>query len=301
MSLKKVAFAIRAAFLRFLVGGLPLTERSEPWVRHQLLARQTFSLARAAANAATRVIDPTRLETWEFSGFSQNGEDGVLDYLCSRLQDPRREFLEIGASNGMENCSAFLAVAKQFNGLMVEGQARHVKAAEIAYAGKNLGLRFLNLYVGPDNIDRVISMLRSLTPDVFSLDIDSIDYYVAKALFDKGFRPGIIVAEYNSAFGPERACTVAFRENFDRMKIHESGVYYGVSVQGWRRLFEAHGYTFLGVESKGVNAFFAKTDRFDPEFLRNIRPTPFRENFVQPRNDWNYQWGLIQHLPIQDL
>jgi hypothetical protein len=70
---------------------------------HSQLAQ---SLARGAAMAPLRISDPTLPETREFRGFSQHGEDWVLDYLTSRLLTPSRDFVEIGISDGTQNSSA---------------------------------------------------------------------------------------------------------------------------------------------------------------------------------------------------
>lgn len=59
------------------------------------------------------------------------------------------------------------------------------------------------MFVTQDNIQQVKNISLYNDPDVFSLDIDSTDYYIAKAVMAMGFRPKIFVVEYNSAFGPE--------------------------------------------------------------------------------------------------
>src|SRR5690242_11526051 len=72
--------------------------------RINLNTKISVALARAAATAPLRTIDPKDPRTWEFSGFSQHGEDGIIDYLCSQILNPTRFFFEIGAANGIENC-----------------------------------------------------------------------------------------------------------------------------------------------------------------------------------------------------
>ena len=46
------------------------------------------ALSTAAATAPLRLIDDTDPLTWEFTGFSQNGEDGVIDYLTRKCFIP---------------------------------------------------------------------------------------------------------------------------------------------------------------------------------------------------------------------
>jgi len=66
------------------------------------------------------VLDHTDPISWSFSGFSQNGEDGIIDYLASRLRNPNYYFVEIGAADGLENNTSWLAIARRYSGLMLE-------------------------------------------------------------------------------------------------------------------------------------------------------------------------------------
>ena len=69
--------------------------------RIELQSRISTAMSRAAATASRRLIDPLVPLTWEFAGFSQHGEDGILDYLCDRIFEPNRLFFEIGAADGL--------------------------------------------------------------------------------------------------------------------------------------------------------------------------------------------------------
>jgi hypothetical protein len=266
--------------------------------------RIAIALARAAATSALRQIDPATPSTWEFSGFSQNGEDGIIDYLCGRLLRPNRYFVEIGASNGLENNTTWLALARRYGGLMIDGDPAKVAECRQIFEVLNGGLQFASMMVGRDSSGALEQLALLKDPDVFSLDIDSVDYYVAHALIDRGFRPKVIVVEYNSAFGPERAVTIPYEFPFNRHRAHPSGFYYGVSIMGLRRLLEGRGYRFVTVEENGVNAFFAEPGQFDAGFLEAIRGSEFRENFVQwreSRTDWTGQFRQIAALPLVEI
>ena len=84
------------------------------------------------ATIQLRVLDPDRPLTWEFAGFSQHGEDGIVDYLSSQVLAPNRFFVEIGAGDGIQNCTAWLAFAKSYGGIWVEGNADQCKSARMA-------------------------------------------------------------------------------------------------------------------------------------------------------------------------
>src|SRR5215469_14699739 len=99
-----------------------LPERAKRWFqRLKVEAKIATAFSRAAATSATRQIDPRDPCTWEFSGFSQFGEDGIIDYLCSKLLKSNRFFFEIGSADGLQNCSTWLALGRSYSGIMVDG------------------------------------------------------------------------------------------------------------------------------------------------------------------------------------
>jgi hypothetical protein len=171
--------------------------------------------------------------------------------------------------------------------------------------------------VNLENIDKVLSKLPVKDFDLFSLDIDSIDFHILKAALDSGYRPKILVLEYNSAFGPTQAITVPYKPVFNRWTEHPSGIYYGASVIAWRVLLEPLGYKFVSVDSSGTNAFFAHRSHFHDVFLESLMPMGFLNNttdtnpttlFLRADNefgnafavpDWEKQYPLINRLPLE--
>lgn len=266
--------------------------------------RIIISLTKGAAMMNARKIDLRDPETWEFAGFSQNGEDGILDVLRKQLLKTNRYFIEIGSADGIDNNSAWLTIAEKYRGLMIEGSPELVARAKRMIAHYSLGLQCLNMFVDVDSAKTIRDASQVSDPDVFSLDIDGIDYYVAQALFQTGFRPKIFVVEYNSVFGPEKSQTVQYSKNFVYTQKHPSELYYGVSVAGWRKFFEENGYKFVTVDRNGVNAFFVDPAHFNGDFLTGIRPRAFAENQLQLakfRGPHDQQFKLIQHLDFQKI
>jgi hypothetical protein len=259
--------------------------------------RVAAGLSRAAAVGAIRRTDPADPASWEFSGFSQNGEDGIIDYLLQNTLDRNRYFIEIGASDGLECNSAWLAIARRFGGLMIEGNKKSCQRAALLYSQLNLGVDCIGAFLTKENVARILESALYRDPDVFSLDIDGNDYYIAEAIMNAGFRPKVFVVEYNSALGPTNAVTIQYRDEFDFVKAHPTQLYYGVSVSGWRKFFARYGYSFVTVESNGVNAFFVQPSQFDAGFLDRVRGSTFRENFYQFKKfkrSWEAQLKSIE-------
>lgn len=267
-------------------------------------AQANLACSRGALDVATRRFDPRRPSTWEFSAFSQNGEDGIIDHLLSLVTEPNRLFLEIGASNGLQNNTAFLAYVKKYEGVMIEGDASVAAKAQPSITAVNPGVTFLARFVAPDDAPALVRAARRPDIDFFSLDIDSFDLHVARELLDHGLRPKVVCVEYNSAFGPERAATVPYTAGFDYLGAHPSRLYYGASVMAWRRLFEERGYQFVTVESRGVNAFFVDPGPVDVESLEGLEGAGFAENLGQLARypgGWTTQAPLIAHLPVVEV
>jgi len=266
------------------------------------LQRITISLSRAAATAPLRKIDPQNPLSWEFSGFSQHGEDGIIDYLIENIRESNRYFVEIGSGNGMENNTSWLAVAKYYQGLMIDGGKNNIEWCKYLLHPMNYGLDFKQIFVSKENINEIVGLMQTKQPDFFSLDIDGIDYYICQELLIHGVRPGIWALEYNSAFGPEIIVTVKYKRNFYRGNEGFGKLYYGCSLSAWKQLMAKNDYRFVSVDSCGVNAFFVDVDRFEKSFLGNLKGLEFRENIVQRKEfvlDWKGQFEKIKEYPLE--
>jgi hypothetical protein len=258
--------------------------------------RINIALSKGGAMMNARNIDLTQPGTWEFSGFSQNGEDGILDVLRKNLLDSNRYFIEIGAADGIENNSAWLLVAEKYSGLMIEGSATLAERARRVVVGYSIGAECHNMFVTKESVLELKELALQHDPDVFSLDIDGNDYYIAQAILDVGFRPKIFVVEYNSAYGPERSMTIEYKADFVYTKEHSTYLYYGVSISGWRKFFDQHGYRFVTVDSNGVNAFFVNPEFFEASFLDDVKCLEFAENqsqYKRFRRSSEAQFSLI--------
>ncbi|MES2579466.1 MAG: hypothetical protein V4552_02890 [Pseudomonadota bacterium] len=240
-----------------------------------------IALTKGALMMNARNVDLTRPNTWEFSGFSQNGEDGILQVLRKQLTSSNRYFIEIGVSDGIENNSAWLIVAEKYSGIMIEGSKKLARRAEKIAQRYSIGAECHNIFVTRESVENLKALAFHKDPDVFSLDIDGNDYYIAKAILEGGFRPKIFVVEYNSVYGAEQSVTVEYRDDFVFSSAHPTKLYYGVSVAGWRNFFESQGYRFVTVDQNGVNAFFVDPAFFDSTFLDNVQGLNFAENLYQ--------------------
>lgn len=188
----------------------------------------------------------------EFKKWSQNGEDGIIKFLHSKLEKRNYRFIEIGCADGMECNSRFL-LESGWSGIGVDADPKKI--------ARFRSMEFDQAILIPEKV--TLETIEGLSsrfpqdPDFFSLDIDSYDYFIGDYLFRAGFRPKIVCLEVNTFLqGP---VTVEYIDPFSRYAIHRGyGLYFGCSPEAWRHLWQ--GYTYCGMDSTYTNAFFFRGD-----------------------------------------
>ncbi len=276
--------------------------------RHFSHALQLMNMAigRATFNRQSLAIHPTSPITWEFSGFSQNGEDGIIEYLCNQLIAPNHFFIEIGASDGTENNTSLLAICKKYAGLMIEGDRnKYLLCQWIFHRMGNPYIECVHSFITLANVATLMQRSPHKNPDVFSLDIDGNDYYIVEKILQLGYRPKIWVLEYNSTFGDQQAITIPYQADFNWTKAHPTMLYWGVSIQAWQRLMQKYDYQFITVDSCGANAFFADKSAFNPEFITKVVPSlSYIENRSQlfwTKKTWQERFAVIREMPFVEV
>ena len=268
--------------------------------RVRAMQRINVGLSRGAITSFNRSLDITNPISWEFSALSQSGEDGIIDVLTSKIKYPNKYFVEIGSSDGIENNTSYLAIVKKFSGVMIEGNKQSSLECElnVSHLCSHLFVKCVSTFVYSENVSQILKeFVIYKNPDVFSLDIDGNDYHVTKSMMENDFRPKIIVVEYNSAFGPDRSQTIEYNNSLTHMADSHHGLYYGVSISGWRKFFNQLGYKFVTVNSDGVNAFFIDPQEFSCDFTDNICGLNFAENAYQTlkfKNSHEEQYDRIK-------
>lgn len=187
---------------------------------------------------------------------------------------------------------------------MVEGNKLHSKLSGIIFNIFNKGVRPVNSFVTKDNIQDLLKESITLSPDVFSLDIDGNDYYLVESILLNNLKPRIFVVEYNANFGPDRSVTIPYTPNFDYSSAHWSRLYFGVSISAWKKLFNRFGYDFLTVESNGINAFFILSEAFPQDFLSSLDKIDFKDNKIEAqlfKSSWVERCKLISDMPLIEI
>lgn len=209
-------------------------------------------LVRAAYVNADALPYPERLTSRRFRLHSQNQEDGILWTLFQQIGVTGARFVELGSGASGGN-AAMLAAECGWTGLMVEGNE-----GSAAYARRRFPhVTAVCAWITPESINGLLEQYGYAGEvDLLSLDIDGNDYWVWQALTACTAR--VVVLEYNSMFGPDRAVTIPYDPQFNR-RDHRF-CYFGASLTALTKLSARKGYRLVAVEPSGVNAFFLRND-----------------------------------------
>lgn len=175
-----------------------------------------------------RDTDLLKINDWEMRVYSQNGEDGILQYIFYKIGTTNKYFVEFGVEDGQE-CNTRYLRELGWQGLWMDAN----------YKNKLVKKEF----VTPNNIEHLFK--KYAVPqkfDLLSIDVDSNDYWIWKAITK--YRPRVVVIEYNSAW--------------------KNKTDYGVSLATMVALGRKKGYRFVACDQKGINAFFVLEAGVEP-------------------------------------
>ena len=242
---------------------------TDPVARQARWSPQT-TMAQIALRTAYREHPRQSLADVGFSVFSEFEEDGILLYLFSVIGTTSRLCIEIGCGDCSENNTTNLIVHHGWNGLLIDiSQVDIDRAGAMFRAARATKLDPPTLVcrrVDEHNVNELLagSGLPVDEADLLSLDIDSTDLWVLKALI---VRPRVIVVEINARW-PEGVSRTVARDATDAPVFHpEFGMIYGgASLTAFCRVLNEKGYRLIGGNRVGTNAFFLRDD-IAPELM----------------------------------
>jgi hypothetical protein len=219
-----------------------------------------------------RFTDPRRLLLYGFQVCSQNQEDGMIREIFNRVGITGKVFAEVGVGDGIENNTAFL-LAQGWSGFWIDGNPAMLKTIASRGDLNNGCLRTLVSFVTKENVSQLFERMGVPREfDLLSLDIDQNTYYVWEGL--EKFRPRVVVIEYNGALPPD----LDWKVHYHPERVCDGTTNYGASLKALELLGRRLGYSLVGCDFVGVNAFFVRDDLVGDKFAR-----PFSsENHFEP-------------------
>jgi hypothetical protein len=227
--------------------------------------------------------------------YSQNGEDGIIEFIFSKIGITNKFSVEFGVGNGFE-CNTILLLERMgWNGLMMDyGADQKIKWTSVlnkAWSNRKLGLK--------DNLKKDVTFLKKIVKqkerttqfqpdikneritaeniqdlfqkyhvpkkfDLLSIDIDYNDYWVWKSIVD--YFPRVVIIEYNSSIPPSESRVVPYDSDAE----WDGTNYFGASLLALQNLGMRKGYTLVGCDHNGVNAFFCQSNLLTEFKIKDI-------------------------------
>ena len=195
------------------------------------------------------------IEDVYFKVFSQDFEDGIIQYLLKSLKISNVKFVEIGTQDYSESNTRYIFETMRCDGLIIDPYLNLEKKIKTFCKFWQNNLKIHNKYINSKNINDILEKYSfDKNIDLFSLDIDGIDYWILEKIKPKISK--IFVIEYNPYFGHKKKVCAPNIKRFDRFEYHYSGFCFGASLISIISLMKKKGYTFIGTNRLNCNAFF---------------------------------------------
>ena len=261
---------------------------------HQI-SQDVEQLRYSIGEMETLKVDPGT-SVREFKVFSQSGEDGVIQWLIHNIPIQSKRFIEFGVQNYTESNTRFLLMHDNWSGLIMDGSQEnmdYVKQDNICWMHD---LKPVPAFITAENIN---TLIRDNGFDgevgILSIDIDGNDYWVWKAI--SCVQADIVICEYNSRFGSERAVTIPYDPNFYRTEAHSSNLYFGASIRALTLLGQQKGYALVYGNEIGSNLFFIRRELLnDVVYEKTVEECYVRAKYRQARDPQ----GKLMLLSIED-
>jgi hypothetical protein len=206
------------------------------------------------------LLSSTNLNDYEFKIFSQFGDDGIIQYLIKNVFIKNNTFIEFGVENYLESNTRFLLMNNNWKGFVMDGSYKAINELRSQNWYWKYDLSAKDVFIDKENINGLLRLTGYSDIGLLHLDLDGNDYHIFSNLDLSELNPSIIILEYNSVFGNERAITVPYEKKFIRTKAHYSNLYWGASLPALQYLATQKGYVLVGSNLAGCNAYFIRKD-----------------------------------------
>ena len=209
--------------------------------------------------------------------FTSHNEDGVLQYLLSKL--PALEnpiFIDIGSNDCINSNCANLAFHHNWSGVFIDGNEKLINRGKYIYSAalneRISKFDFIHSIVTPQNIDSTLKKnLKSKNADLLSIDLDGNDYHIWNAI--NCITPKIVITEVQIEKGMKEFIP-PYENSFEE---YESDIPKGASPLSMIELAKSKGYELVAYNSEGFNLFFIRKEYSN--LFQTISKEAFKQHF----------------------
>jgi hypothetical protein len=135
---------------------------------------------------------------------SQNGEDGIIEYIMGKIGVKRGNFIEFGAWDGKHLSNCYKLVEEGWSGIYIEADDKKYEDLKASFGDKEgiTVIKRLISHEGDDTLDNIIDECEHKNKefDIISIDVDGLDYNIFKSM--REYLPSVIIIEVNAGHSP---------------------------------------------------------------------------------------------------
>jgi len=209
-----------------------------------------------------KYADPRCLSRHRFKVFSQYGQDGIIAEIFRRIGCGKQRFVEIGTAP-LENNTGFL-LFQGWSGLWLDAAlpADRVLQGNLAPLIASGRLRCDRRFLTRENVRPVIAEHGFESEvDFLSVDLDYNTFHLFEACLP--LKPRVISVEYNGQLPPAFDWIAPYVEN----AVWDRTLAYGASLKAIEKRAAEAGYSLVGCDLSGSDAFFVRDDLLGTHFL----------------------------------
>ncbi len=221
----------------------------------------------------------TSINDYEFKIFSQFGDDGIIQYLIKHIPIENEIFIEFGVENYLESNTRFLMMNNNWAGFVMDGSEDAMKSLENHNWYWRYSLTHKAIFIKKENINELLANTGFSNIGLLHIDLDGNDYHILTELDLSDLSPAILIMEYNSVFGKDRPITIPYDRDFIRTNAHYSNLYFGASLPALNYAASKKGYSLIGCNRAGNNAYFVKNSLLND----SIRELSVEDAFIESR------------------
>lgn len=251
------------------------------------------------------MMNSKNIQDYEFKIFSQWGDDGIIQYLIKNIAIENEFFIEFGVEDYLESNTRFLMMHNNWSGFVMDGSSEHINGLRKRSWYWKYDLDCKDVFIDRENINQLLSDVGCTNIGLLHIDIDGNDYHILEEVDLTKLNPSIIIMEYNSVFGKDRAITVPYRKDFVRGKAHYSHLFFGASLKALDILAKKKGYALVGCNLAGNNAYFVRKDLLNEQVQEVSAEQAYVESKFRegrhPNFSLSYDSGKIRLEVIKGL
>jgi hypothetical protein len=234
------------------------------------------------------------ISDYEFKIFSQFGDDGIIQHLVSNIKLKNHCFIEFGVEDFAESNCRFLMMNNNYRGFVIDGSAENIQRLKNFDWFWRYDLQCEQSFITKDNINQLIAKSGFEEIAILHIDLDGNDYWIFENLDLSKINPAIIILEYNSVFGDERAISTPYQDNFIRTNYHYYNLCFGASLPALNYLASKRGYSLVGCNSSGNNSYFIRNDLLTNQITKKTVKEAYVESKFRESRDQNNQFTYIR-------